>query len=153
MKTPMNLTGPEQRDDWVEVLVVYRDSEDPAIAPWVSAEELHAFLAVRQDFLSWAEARLCRGPFIEGTDYTPVQRFGSTASGTLQRNRRWAPDFHLSLDLALSLAQSEATERGIQAYRYLADKRQEWLTETSLSSSIPTFQEVLMNGDTQNFGP
>jgi prophage antirepressor-like protein/phage anti-repressor protein len=149
----MNLTGPEQGDEWVEVLVVYRDCDEPSVAPWVSAEELHAFLAVPQDFLSWAEIQIRRGPFIEGTDYTRVQRCGPTASGTLHRNRRWAPDFHLNLDLALTLAQNEATERGIQAFRYLADKRQEWLTGTTRSSSIPALQEALMNGDTQNIGP
>ena len=148
----MNVTGPEQGDEWFEVLVVCRDCDEPSVAPWASAEELHAFLAVPQDFLSWAEIQIRRGPFIEGTDYTRVQRCGQTASGTLHRNRRWAPDFHLNLDLALTLAQNEATERGIQAFRYLADKHQEWLTATTRSASIPALQEVLMNGDTQSIG-
>jgi len=74
VKTQMNLTGPEQGDESVEVLVVYRDCDEPSVAPWVSAEELHAFLAVPQDFLSWAEIQIRRGPFIEGTDYIREQR-------------------------------------------------------------------------------
>jgi len=146
------LTGSEPAEEWVEVLIVYRDSEDPFIAPWVSAEELHRFLAVRQDFLPWVDVQIRRGPFIEGTDFTQVKRMATTALGMAKRDRRCSPDFHLNLDMALTMAQSENTERGIQACRYLADKRQAWLTETTITLQTIEPNEAPMHGDIQTIG-
>jgi len=152
MTVKTTLTGSEPAEEWVEVLIVYRDSEDPSIAPWVSAEELHRFLAVRQDFLPWVEVWIRCGPFIEGTDYTEVERMATTAPGMAKRNRRWSPDFHLNLDMALTMMQREDTERGIQACLYLSDKRQAWLTETTISLQTIEPNEASMNGDTQTIG-
>src|SRR4028119_941188 len=109
----------------MEELIPINHSES---GPVVSARTLHGFLESRQEFTTWAKARLKQYDFQEGVDFLKIL---SKTSG------RPSTDYALTLDTAKELAMVEANDKGKQARRYFIEKKKELRTLQQRSAALP----------------
>lgn len=79
----------------------------------VNARELWENLHVGRDFATWIKDRIERYGFIEGTDFSPIQR--KSTGG------RPATEYFLTMDMAKEIAMVENNEIGMMIRKYLIE--------------------------------
>lgn len=97
-----------------------------------NARDLHGFLESRQDFSTWAKARISKYKFSEGEDFT-VHRFVDSGS-----RGRVTTDYHLTLDTAKEFAMVERTDKGRQVRRYFIECERQLIAQRISPPSLPT---------------
>ncbi|TGE07715.1 antA/AntB antirepressor family protein [Hymenobacter fodinae] len=125
----------------MEQLIPINQSEG---GPVVSARLLHGFLESRQDFTTWAKARLEKYDFQEGVDFSIIL-------GRSEANRQ-TTDYALTLDTAKELAMVENNEKGRQARRYFIECERQARNAPALPSSPSELILMLAQQNVANEG-
>jgi anti-repressor protein len=82
----------------------------------VSARALHAWLANRQEFSHWIEARIAQFGFEQGVDF--VRDHTGEPEHQTSRSLFSDADYRITLDMAKELSMVECNEKGRQARQY-----------------------------------
>lgn len=98
------------------------------LAQTVNARDLHAFLEVGRDFVTWIKARISKYEFDVGSDYI-IENTTPLNGGV--GNRGAKTEYHLTLDTAKELAMVENNDQGRAVRRYFIE------CERRLQSAAP----------------
>ena len=105
----------------------------------VNARELWENLHVGRDFATWIKDRIERYGFIEGTDFSPIQR--KSTGG------RPATEYFLTMDMAKEIAMVENNEIGRMIRKYLIEVekryRQLLLERTKAKAERRTLTDII----------
>ena len=111
-----------------ELVPVYETSTGEKV---VNGRELHSVLQSKQDFSTWAKARLKECDAIENEDYDLFHNSVEQVSGTKHRI-----DYIIKLDTAKEMAMLERNEKGKQVRRYFIQIEKKY-KENSLADLSP----------------
>lgn len=107
----------------------------------VSARDLHAFLASKQEFANWIKNRIEKYELIENVDYVVFDKSVKNPNGG-----RPQIEYALSVDAAKELSMVEGNEKGKQARKYFiaVENRYKELQRTGGYQIPASFSEALM---------
>lgn len=118
-----------------ELVPVYETSTGEKV---VNGRELHSVLQSKQDFSTWAKARLKECDAIENEDYDLFHNSVEQVSGTKHRI-----DYIIKLDTAKEMAMLERNEKGKQVRRYFIQIEKKY-KENSLADLSPELRAVIV---------
>ena len=84
----------------------------------VSGRELHKFLNVKRDFITWVEQRIEKYEFESGIDYAISEDLRSPETGNAKARPQTRLNYYISLEMAKELAIVENNDKGREARKY-----------------------------------
>jgi len=104
----------------------------------VNSRDLHAFLELGCDFVTWIKARICQYDFVDGEDYLILDGLSSPKRGNAKSRSQKTKDYFITLDMAKELAMVERNEKGREARRYFINCERQLKATNSNSPAAPS---------------
>jgi anti-repressor protein len=101
----------------------------------VDARKLHAFLGSRRQFSNWITQRIKRYGFVEGVDFTSLNKTVKRASGGGSARK----EYFLSIDTAKELSMVEKSKKGQEARRYFIE-----CEKAVIKAALPESRDAVM---------
>uniref|UniRef100_A0A3B0MKV8 AntA/AntB antirepressor domain-containing protein n=1 Tax=Arsenophonus endosymbiont of Trialeurodes vaporariorum TaxID=235567 RepID=A0A3B0MKV8_9GAMM len=108
----------------------------------VNARDLHAFLEIGKDFITWIKDRIKQYGFAENIDFIVFTNSGENPFGG-----RPTKEYHISLDMAKELSMVERNEKGKQARQYFIEcERRILQPQLHIQTLLPTKKRTGFHG-------
>lgn len=109
----------------------------------VSGRELHKYLEVGRDFVTWIKERIEKYQFEENMDFTVVSSFPQNGG----KGGRPKTDYILKLDMAKEISMIENNEQGRKARKYFIEcERKLFDTTEFIKRSYSDLEKIAVNG-------